>query len=196
MNERGIALLVVLWVIAGIGTAAGFGLGAVREGIATSRVRVEGTRARWVADGCLAFVRARLDRALRERNDSWRNAAQLVPEECAVRFSPPADLAPDLNTAPPGALAALPGFDPAVVEAVVAARGWGRRIESLDGLLVALPSDLRDRVAARYGDLVGRIAFEPVAWDVTGVAEVVRPVVVERWVRAGTRVAVVRRALP
>ena len=119
-----------------------------------------------------------------------------------MRFSPPADLAPDVNAAPAAVLEAVPGLDPAVVQVMMAARGWGRRIESLDALLAALPPDLRDRVAAHYGDLVGRIAFEPVAWDASasGVdhddAGRRRPAVIERWVRAGTRVAVVRRALP
>jgi hypothetical protein len=196
MNERGLALLVVLWVLAGLGTAAGLGLGAVRQGIATSRVRVEGTRARWAADGCLVVLRARLDRALQDDRDPWREPARLVAEGCAVRLEPPGDLAQDANTASTAALAALPGFDAAVVEAVIAARAWGRRIESLDGLLAILPPALRERVATHYGALVGRIAFAPVAWDVVGVDDRARPVVTERWVLAGSRVAVVRRVLP
>jgi hypothetical protein len=196
MSRRGIALLVVLWVLAGIGTAAALGLGAVRQGIATSRTRAEGTRARWAAEGCLALLRARLDRALRDERDVWRDPAALVPEACGVRFDPPPDLAPDLNTAAPVVLTALPGFDPAVVEAVLAARGWGRRIESLDALLALLPPDLRDRIAAHYAALVGRVAFAPVAWDASGMDDRGHPVVTERWVRAGLRVAVLRRTLP
>jgi hypothetical protein len=196
MNERGIALLVVLWILAGVGTAAGLGLGAVRQGIATSRVRAEGTRARWAADGCLVVLRARLDRALRDERDVWRDPRALAPDDCALRFDPPGDLAPDLNTATRERLATLPGFDAAITEAVLAARGWGRRIESLEGLLAILPPDLRERVARHYGDLVGRIAFAPVAWDVSGLDARARPVVTERWVPAGPRVAVVRRVLP
>jgi hypothetical protein len=196
MNARGIALLVVLWILAGIGTAAALGLGAVRQGIATSRVRVEGTRARWAADGCLVVLRARMDRALQDARDVWRDPGALAPADCRMRFVPPSDLPQDINVASAAVLARLPGFDPAVVEVVIAARSWGRRIESLDGLLTVLPPDLRERVATHYGDLVGRVAFEPVAWDVTGGDGHGRAVVTERWVRAGTRVAVVRRVLP
>jgi hypothetical protein len=196
MNERGIALLVVLWILAGIGTAAGLGLGAARQGIATSRARVADARARWAADGCLVVLRARVDRALQAARDVWRDPGALAPADCRMRLDPPSDLARDINVASAAVLATLPGFEPAVVEAVLAVRGWGRRIESLDGLLTALPPDLRERVATHYGDLVGRVAFEPVAWDVTGGDDRRRPVVTERWVRAGTRVAVVRRVLP
>jgi len=206
MNERGIALLVVLWVLAGIGTAAGLGLETMREGIATSRVRTETIRARWAADGCLARTRARLDRNLGERNDAWRDAKRSVPAACVVEFKAPADLAADINTASADALRSLPGFDSAVVAAVVSARDWGRRIEGLDGLLTMLPADLREQIATRYADLVGRVAFEPPAWDVVAfgmtqedvatAGPALHPAVIERWVRAGTRVAVVRRVLP
>jgi type II secretory pathway component PulK len=205
-----VALLAVLWVLAGAGTAVALGLAAVRDGIATSRYRSESTRARWAAEGCLAEFRARLERAFSSsapsmmsvpsvvNTDPWIEPSPERPAGCSVTLAPPAEGPVDVNTAPESTLLALPGFDPEVVEAVLLRRQWGGRMNSLDQLIGALPADLRDRVAARYAELVGRAAFAPPAWVVTGEGVVVgrqQPVVSEWWVRAGARIAIVRREL-
>jgi type II secretory pathway component PulK len=209
-RERGVALLAVLWVLAGTGTAVALGLAAVRDGIATSRYRSESTRARWAAEGCLAEFRARLERALSGSGpsvssvpsvvnaDPWIDPGSQTPAECPLTLAPPDEGPVDMNIAPESTLLTLPGFDAEVVEAVVRFREWGRRVNDLDQLLGELPADLRDRVAAHYAELVGRAAFAPPAWVVTGEGVVAGrriPIVSERWVRAGARIAIVRREL-
>jgi type II secretory pathway component PulK len=208
-GTRGVALLAVLWVLAGAGTAVSLGLAAVRDGIATSRYRTEHTRARWVAEGCLSLFRAALERSVTQSarsvssvsamlaTDPWIDPRGLLPTACAIVLEPPGDGPVDLNTAPESTLLALPGFDAEVVAEVARRRIW-HRLTGLDDLIGGLPADLRDRVAAHYAELVGRAAFAPPGWDVTGqgiLAGRLVPVVRERWVSAGARVAVVRREL-
>jgi hypothetical protein len=199
LGRRGVALLAVLWVLAGAGTAAAIGLAAVRDGIATSRHRTEHTRARWAADGCLAEFRMRLEGVVRPENDhAWLAPHVTIPHGCAVTVTPPSDGPVDLNLATDSVLGALPGFDPEVLEVVRRERAWGRRIGSLDALLGLMPPDLRERLTPHYADLVGRVVFAPPAWVVTGHGRVGGrpvPVVAEWWVRAGNRVAVVRREI-
>lgn len=195
-GPRGVALLAVLWVLVGAGTAVALGLAAVRDGIATSRYRTQRTRARWEAEGCLAELRMRVERDLRRDDDAWLAPIRLAPEGCVLTAEPPAEGPVDVNTAPDSVLLGLPGFDAEVTAFVLRERTWGRRIESLDGVLGVLPADLQDRVAARYPELVGRAAFAPPAWVVSGqglLAGRPIPVVSEWWVRAGHRVAIVRR---
>jgi hypothetical protein len=209
-RERGVALLAVLWVLAGAGTAVALGLAAVRDGIATSRYRSESTRARWQAEGCLAQFRARLEEVLSGSGfsaasafsavstDPWVNPRPQTPTDCDIALAPPDEGPVDVYTAPESTLLALPGFDAEVVAAVVRFREWSRRVNDLDQLIGALPADLRDRVAAHYAELVGRAAFAPPAWVVTGEGVVAGrriPIVSERWVRAGARIAIVRREL-
>jgi type II secretory pathway component PulK len=203
-RERGVALLAVLWVLAGAGTAVALGLAAVRDGIATSRYRSESTRARWQAEGCLAQFRARLEEALSASGfsavstDPWVNPRPQTPTDCDITLAPPDEGPVDVNTAPESTLLALPGFDAEVVEAVVRFREWSRRVNDLDQLIGALAADLRDRVATHYAELVGRAAFAPPAWVVTGEGVVAGrriPIVSEQWVRAGARIAIVRREL-
>ena len=71
--RRGFALLAVLWII-----AAGAGVALAAAGVARDTVRAASNRAAlaragWVADGCIAVVRAAIDRALRggRSNDAW-----------------------------------------------------------------------------------------------------------------------------
>jgi type II secretory pathway component PulK len=207
-RETGVALLAVLWVLAGAGTAVALGLATVREGVTTSRYRSESTRARWQAEGCLAQFRARLEAALSGSGfsagsafsavtaDPWIDPTPQRPDECSIALAPPAEGPIDVNTAPESTLLALPGFDTEVVEAVLRLREWGRRVNGLDQFIAELPADLRDRVAAHYAELVGRAAFAPPAWVVTAEGVVAGrglPIMSEWWVRAGARIAIVRR---
>jgi hypothetical protein len=202
-----VALLAVLWLLAGAGTAVALGLAVVQDGIATSRYRSEYTQARWAAEGCLAEFRARLERALPGsapsvlsvvNTDPWIDPGPQRPSECSITLAPPDEGPVDVNTAAESTMLALPGFDPEVVDALLRHRAWGRRLGGLDQLIGELPADLRNRVAAHYAELVGRAAFAPPAWVVTGEGVVAGrrvPIVSEWWVRAGDRIAVVRREL-
>jgi hypothetical protein len=189
--------------LAGAGTAVALGLVVVRDGIATSVYRSDYTKARWTADGCLAEFRATLERALMDwtgnlDTDPWLDPARARPPRCAIQLAPPGDGPVDVNAAPDSVLLRLPGFDADVVEAVLRHRAFGRRLRDLDQLIAALPSHLRDRVAAKYPELVGQAAFSPPAWVVTAHGDVNGrpvPIMAERWVRAGARVAVVAREL-
>jgi hypothetical protein len=201
-----VALLAVLWVLAGAGTAVAVGLAAIRDGIATSRYRSEHTRARWGAEGCLAEFRAELERSLSNSSspafaassDPWIDPRSRIPAACAIRLEPPPDGPVDLNAAPESALLALPGFDPEVVAVLLRVRAWGRRLGGLDQLMGEMPAELREGLAAHYAELIGRAAFTPPAWVVTGEGRIGGrsiPVLTERWVRADARVAIVRREL-
>jgi type II secretory pathway component PulK len=200
-SPRGVALLAVLWVLAGVGTAVALGLTVIRDGITTSSHRGEYIRARWVAEGCLAEFRASMERALQSASasaDPWLDPTAERPDRCEFVVAPPADGPVDVNAAPDSVLLGLPGFDSEVVDAILRNRAYGRRVADLDQLIAALPPFLRERVAAKYPELVSTAAFTPPAWVVTAQGRVngrLVPVTMERWVRAGDRVAVVRRAL-
>lgn len=195
--REGVALPAVLWVIAALGTAATIGLAAVRDGSATSQYRIDAIRARWLADGCLALWRARLDEDLRTGDDAaWLQGAAPDGSDagCVITVAPPEDGPIDLNQAPESTLYALPGFDEEVVSRVLELRTLGRRIHDWADLTSGLSPPARERIERRSG---GRpVMFDPPAWSVTGSARLGRrtvPAVVERWVRAGNRVAVSRR---
>jgi hypothetical protein len=196
MNRRGVALLTVLWVLAALGTVAALGLSIVRDGARTAEVRIAAMRTRWRAEGCLARLRAAVDRALRDgREDAWCDPAGLAEPECLVTVTAPADGPVYLPMATAAQLATLPGFTPEVVAAVLERRAWGA-LSNLDQLLDALPPGLREGIMARYADLAPRLAFAPHGWDVEapGSADPQDPpAVVERWARGGSRVAVLRR---
>jgi len=197
MTRRGAALLTVLWVLAALGTAAALGLSAVRDGAATAEVRIAAIRARWQAEGCLVLFRAALDRALHEgRAEVWRDPTALTPAGCAVVATTPEDGPVYMAAATAEALGRLPGFTPEVVEVVLERRRWRDEIQGLDQLLSLLPLALRDELAAHYAELVGRVVFVPVGWDVTAGEDSNGkglPILRERWARAGARVAVIRR---
>jgi type II secretory pathway component PulK len=196
MNRRGVALLTVMWVLAALGTAAALGLRAVRDGAATAQARVGIMRARWRAEGCLALLRAALDRALRDgRDEVWRDPSTLVVSGCPFAATAPADGPVYLATATAERLATLPGFTPDAVAIVIDRRAWGG-LRGLDQLLEALPMPLREGIAARYAEVAARLVFEPRGWEVvaTGTADPRDPpAMMERWARGGARVAVVRR---
>lgn len=59
MNRRGMALLLVLWLLVALSSLAGVTLAGARVGNQTSRNRLALTRAGWAADGCLAILRSR-----------------------------------------------------------------------------------------------------------------------------------------
>ncbi|HEX9729338.1 MAG TPA: hypothetical protein VGA37_12600 [Gemmatimonadales bacterium] len=200
-QRRGVALLVVLWVIAAAGTVTSAGLGSFRQGVLAAEYRVHAVRARWEAEGCLALARAHAERALRagsERHWVELPTALGIPG-CGLQVIAAATGPFDLNTASAKQLGTLPGFTPDVVTSVLASRSWGRPLSGLDDLLSRLPGPSAERMRDSYDALAERVVFEPAAWEVSVVAlvrsrevEIIR----ERWARAGGRVAVVRRVIP
>lgn len=59
MNRRGMALLLVLWLLVALSSLAGVTLAGARVGNQASRNRLVLTRAGWAAEGCLSIVRSR-----------------------------------------------------------------------------------------------------------------------------------------
>lgn len=199
-RRRGVALLAVLWVLAGAGTAATLALETARMGTVASLRRIEAVRDRWTAHGCLAEARARVERALRAGDDdAWLELPSGMGNDgCGLAAGAPAGSAVDVNTASVEDLARLPGFTPDVVAAVVEARAWGGRFADVDDLLARLPPEIADRLRAVYASLAGRLAFTPPGWVVAAGWDAGPPasfVLREHWVRSGTRVAVVAQEL-
>jgi len=58
-NERGFALLTVLWLITALSAVVGVALATTRLGQRTTLNRIGLTRGRWAAEACLAIVQAR-----------------------------------------------------------------------------------------------------------------------------------------
>jgi len=58
-NERGFALLTVLWLITALSAVVGVALATTRLGQRTTLNRITLTRGRWAAEACLAIVQAR-----------------------------------------------------------------------------------------------------------------------------------------
>ncbi len=199
-RRRGVALLAVLWVLMAVAAVSSLQLRALTQGARAGAFRVASMRGRWLVQGCFAARRAQLDRALRDgRDDEWRyRPGRLRESACRLVVTAPDSGPVDVNTAPAELLATLPAFTPGVVDAVLERRAWGERIDGIDRLLALLPPPLADQVRSVYPELAGRIVFDPVGWIVRGRVtvdgrdlEVMR----EYWVRAGARVAVVRREI-
>jgi len=62
MNQRGFALLTVLWVVAALSGIVGATLALARTGSATSRNRITLTRAAWAREACAEIVLGRYNR--------------------------------------------------------------------------------------------------------------------------------------
>lgn len=77
--RAGFALVAILWAVVGIALlAATFGL-AARETVGAAQNRVDGTRARWRAEGCAEAARAVIDAALERSGDAaWRDLDRVV----------------------------------------------------------------------------------------------------------------------
>ncbi len=205
MNRRGVALVVVLWVVAVAGTLVVTGLGTARRGIATSSYRLSGIRARWAGDACLAVGRATLEAALSDdRYSLWQDLGALSAEldtlrldtgvGCLLKIKPADSARLDLNTASREQLLTLPGFDDEIVELLIAIR----RIDNLQQLLNRLPAPKKDSVMTRYAELSSRVQFQPSKVRAVGVGIVNQkaiPAVAEDWVRSGSRIAIVGREL-
>jgi len=102
-----------------------------------------------------------------------------------------------LNQAPPAVLASLPGMGREAVGRVMELRARGERVVDLAAFSGVLSPGARQAFEQAYASLAPRVALEPDAWIVASRAEDGQPavaaVVEMTLVRAGTRVAVVRR---
>jgi general secretion pathway protein K len=67
----------------------------------------------------------------------------------------------DLNAASAEVLAAMPGLDPPAVQAVLALRSMGHRLDSPDALLARLDPRSRAALMSRYQELLVAVAFRP-----------------------------------
>ena len=65
--RRGFALVAVLWIIIGVSAMALAMNLAGRDALASAQNRLDGTRARWRAEGCLERARAAIDELLAHR---------------------------------------------------------------------------------------------------------------------------------
>ena len=102
-----------------------------------------------------------------------------------------------LGRAPLPVLAALPGFTSEAADRVSDLRARGVQTFELMELIGMLSPVARDTMAAHYGELAPRVTSEPDAWVVAARAESGTPTVAAtveaRFVRAGARLALVRR---
>lgn len=150
--------------------------------------------------------RAWYDSAHRDppRNGPFAAARELVRVRGFDRLSNLSDLIDVepgricLAHAPAPVLASLPGFTREAVERVLELRARGEGIPDLLIFAGLLSRVARDSLTARYADLVRVATVEPDAWLATirttaGDAPPVTATIEARFVRAGTRVALVRR---
>jgi general secretion pathway protein K len=102
-----------------------------------------------------------------------------------------------VSRAPMVVLASLPGFSGEALARVAELRARGAATPDLLGVCGLLSKESCDALTRRYSDLMQRSVTEPEAWIVTSRATSgargVAAVVEVRVVRAGTRVAIVRR---
>jgi general secretion pathway protein K len=98
-DERGFALVAVLWVVVAVGALALVARLAARDAVASTGNRVELARARWEAEGCAERARAAIDRALDAARTegpygpTWPGIDRVVAESpltagCAVGLEP------------------------------------------------------------------------------------------------------------
>lgn len=146
LDERGFALVAVLWVLAGISVLALAGALAARDAVATAANRAELARARWEAEGCLERARAAVSAALVAGRDegpdapTWRALDRAV---AASRLTPGCDLA----MVPAGRALDLNRADGEMLRRLFRAAGAGpARADSLaDALLDWRDADDRPR---------------------------------------------------
>lgn len=104
-----------------------------------------------------------------------------------------------LTHAPLAVIAALPGIGAEALGRIAEQRARGAPASDMTDLVSQLSPSARERVLARYSDLVHVATLEPDAWILQARASVGSPpitVVIEvRLVRAGDRAAIVRRRM-
>jgi hypothetical protein len=203
--RRGFALLAVLWIIIALGVLAITVSRTTYRAMAGAQGEKDRVVGRWIAEGCIARVRAVSDAALAEdpfrASARWQKldsivavdgASTLTGCDIAIRL----DGRPVLARATVADLDSLPGMTPEAVAKIRQLQSMGAPLTDLVPVAAMLSSGARAVFDASYADLSRRIAIEPDAWVVRSQAHLgvpPTPVNVEvRLVRAGTRAAPVR----
>jgi type II secretory pathway component PulK len=126
MNRRGIALLVVLWMLAALTTVTGLALAGVRLGARVSLNRKLLTRAAWAAEACVAIYRSEAADSMAEGQAIPVGAFPRIDlgaeTWCQVEVADPQTRV-NANTASPEALLAILG-DSTLVRLVLNGRPW------------------------------------------------------------------------
>ena len=154
----------------------------------------------------LGAERAWYDSAHRDapRNGSFADSRELSRVRGFDRFPRLAELLGvevgrvSLACAPAPVLASLPGFTDEAVQRVLELRASREQIPELLVLAGLLSRPAHDSLTARYSDLLRVAVVEPDAWNATiaaseGSTPSVTATIDVRFVRAGARVAIVRR---
>jgi type II secretory pathway component PulK len=206
MNDRGVALLAVLWVIAVIGTVASAGIATAQGAVWAATHRITGVRARWAAESCLALGRAALQAVA-----AGGGLSELIPERitqqmdsvalgvgvaCRAVAQHASKYPVNIHFASISALRELPGFDDETVGAVRRIVRRGERIDDFAELLAVASEAGRRRLLAAAGSLDSLITYRTSRIRVQGIGIVHGKefdAVREEWALATNRIAVVGR---
>jgi hypothetical protein len=202
-THRGFALLAVLWIIIALGVLAIMVSRVTYRALAGAREERDRVAGRWNAEGCIARFRAVSDAVLREdpyrARDRWQQLDSIVGMDSVAVLSG-CDITirtagrPALTRASASELDSLPGMTPEAVAKFLQLRAT-RPLTDLLPVAASLSPGARAVFDASYRELLRRLATEPDAWVVRSQAHLgvpPTPVNIEaRFVRAGTRVAVV-----
>jgi hypothetical protein len=204
-KRQGFALLAVLWIIVALGVLGITASRAVHRAVASAEGERDRVAGRWVAEGCIARLRAASDAVLSEDPYSaaarWSKLDSVVGVD-SVHSLPKCDLSlrvagrPVLGRASAAELGSLPGMTNEAVAIILRMRGDKNADADLALLAAQLSRDGRAIFDEHYAELTRRLAIEPDAWVVRSRAHLgvpPTPVNIEAWfIRGGTRAALVR----
>ena len=163
----------------------------------TSRVERAAVRAWYdaahrIAPRFGAFADVREMRRVR----GFEEARAMVPALDSILTTEPGRI--NLARAPATVLASLPGMTPPLVARILALRSLGAPVTDLSTIAAGMAPDVQDSLTSHYLALRPMVTGQAEAWIVTaratdGTAPAVTGTVEVRFVRAGTRAAIVRR---
>jgi hypothetical protein len=202
-GRRGFALLAVLWIIIGLAVLMITLARVTHRALAAAEGHSDRLRGRWIAEGCIARLRASSDAALSE--DPYRASARWTMLDSVVgvdtnRTLPGCDISlsidgrPVVSRATTAQLDSLPGMSDEAITTILRMRASDHPLTSLVPIAAELSPDARAFFDASYSELSRRIVVEPDAWVVRSRAHLgtpPTPVNIEaRLVRGGTRAAI------
>jgi type II secretory pathway component PulK len=126
----------------------------------------------------------------------FEEARAIVPALDSILTTEPGRI--NLARAPATVLASLPGMTPPLVARILALRSLGAPVTDLSTIAAGMAPDVQDSLTSHYLALRPMVTGQAEAWIVTarateGTAPAVTGTVEVRFVRAGTRAAIVRR---
>jgi hypothetical protein len=204
-TRQGFALLAVLWIIVALGVLAITASRVTHRAVSSAQAERDRVVGRWIAEGCIARLRAASDAALDQdpysAADSWSNLDALVGVD-SIHTLPGCDLSlrvggrPVVRRASAAELDSLPGMTNEAVAAILRMRTDRKSNVNLALLAAQLSRDARAIFEAHYRELSDRLVTEPDVWVVRSRAHLgvpATPVNIEaRFIRGGTRAALVR----